>query len=290
MPTVDLHLHTTYSDGRLSPTELVELCGARGLRVVAVTDHDTTDALPEALDAATNFPEMTVIPGVELGTDVSGGEIHLLGYFVDYEDSDFQDALTRMRDGRVERARGMVKKLNNLGINISWDRVLELSGDGAVGRPHIAQAMVEGGYIRYPRDAFAKYLGRSGSAYVEREKLTPVDAVDLLVRNGALPVMAHPTYSSTKFDRGEVDGLRDILVDLKDAGLVGMEVYYGDYTADQVRRLAALAEELGLVSCGGSDYHAAGNPGEREPGSVGPPLESVQALDALRTDRAGSEV
>ena len=287
MSKVDLHLHTTHSDGRLTPTELVEFCGERGLEVIAVTDHDTTAALPEALGAAAAYPDLTVIPGVELGTDVSSGEIHVLGYFVDHGDRHFQDALARMRDGRVERARGMVAKLDKQGVQVSWDRVMELSGGGAVGRPHIAQAMVERGYIRYPREAFEKYLGRNGSAYVEREKLAPGDAVSLLLRNGALPVMAHPTYSSSKFDRGEVNELRDTLIELKDAGLVGIEVYYGDYTPDQVRRLAALADELGLICCGGSDYHAAGNPGEREPGTVGPPLESVRALESLRAGGAG---
>ncbi len=285
MIEVDLHLHTTFSDGRLTPTQLVRLCAQRGLRVIAITDHDTTNGLPEALETVRAFPHMSLIPGIELSTDVPGGEVHLLGYFVNYTDQSFQDTLSRFRDGRQDRARRMVEKLNDLGVKISWERVKEIAAGAAIGRPHIAQAMVEAGYVQYPKDAFERYIGRNGVAYVERLKLTPVEAVRLLRKNGALPVMAHPTYSSTKAGRDEVANLRETLQGLRDAGLVGMEVYYGDYTPEQVAMLSRLADELGLVPCGGSDYHASGNPGEPEPGTVGPPLSTVKALEALRHAR-----
>ena len=282
MVKVDLHLHTTCSDGRLTPTELVRLCGSRGLEVIAVTDHDSTEGISEALEAAKAFPQMTVIAGVELSTDIPSAEIHLLGYFVDRKDQDFQRMLEGLRGGREARAYEMVRKLADLGIDISWERVLELSGEGAIGRPHIAQAMVEAGYVQYPRDAFAEYIGRNGLAYVERAKLTPAEAVAALTKNGALPVMAHPTYSALKSSGDNVNDLKETLSQLKEAGLVGMEVYYKNYTPDQVNRLAALAEELDLVPCGGSDYHGAGNPGEPEPGAVGPPIATVKELDSLR--------
>jgi hypothetical protein len=278
MAKVDLHLHTTFSDGRLTPTKLVELCADRGLRVISISDHDSTEGLAEALEAAGRFPQLTVIPGIELSTDVPGSEIHVLGYFVDYESPVFQNTLTRFREGRQERARKMVEKLGDMGVNVSWERVQELSGGGAIGRPHVAQAMVEAGYIEFPRDAFDKYIGRNGPAYVERVKLTPADAVRVLADNGALPVMAHPTYSESKSGRDEAGSLTDTLQELKEAGLVGMEVYYGDYTPEQVDRLAGLATDFGLVPCGGSDYHASGNPDEPEPGTVGPPMETVEAL------------
>ena len=281
MAEVDLHLHTTFSDGRLTPTQLVRMCAERGLKVVSVSDHDSTQGIPEALQAARPFPQLTVIPGIELSTDVPGSEIHVLGYFVDYQNADFQRTLQRFREERVERGHRMVEKLNELGLAISWERVKELSGGGAIGRPHIAQAMVEAGYVQYPRDAFEHYLGRNGVAYVERLKLTPAEAVKILVDNGALPVMAHPTYSVSKSDRDEVASLRKTLQGLKRAGLVGVEVYYGDYTPEQVKRLAGVADELGLVPCGGSDYHASGNPDEPEPGTVGPPMETVEALKSL---------
>ena len=282
MVEVDLHLHTTYSDGRLTPTQLVHACAESGLKVISISDHDSTEGVPEALQAARTFPQLTVIPGIELSTDVPGSETHVLGYFVNYQNAEFQRMLQRFREGRQERGQKMVEKLNDLGVEISWERVKELSGDGAIGRPHIAQAMVEAGYVQYPRDAFDHYIGRNGPAYAERLKLTPVEAVGILVDNGALPVMAHPTYSISKSDRDNVATLKETLQDLKSAGLVGMEVYYGDYTPEQVRCLAALADEVGLVPCGGSDYHASGNPGEPEPGTVGPPMETIEALKSLK--------
>ena len=286
MIEVDLHLHTTASDGTLTPTQLVHLCAARGLRVICISDHDTTNGLPEALQAAAAYPELAIIPGIELSTDIPGSEIHILGYFVDHYDEHLQSILNDFRDGRRSRGRQMVENLNAMGVAISWERVQEIAGDASIGRPHIAQALVEGGYVQYPKDAFDKYIGRNGPAYADRVKLTPADAVRMLLDRGALPVMAHPTYSASKSDRGAVDSLPGILADLTAAGLVGMEVYYGDYTPEQVKWLRGLADDFGLIPCGGSDYHASGNPGEPQPGSVGPPMSSVDALNALRTAAA----
>jgi len=286
MIEVDLHLHTTASDGTLTPTQLVHLCAERGLRVICISDHDTTNGLPEALQAAAAYPELTIIPGIELSTDIPGNEIHILGYFVDHYDERLQSILNDFRDGRRSRGRQMVQNLNAMGVAISWERVQEIAGDASIGRPHIAQALVEGGYVQYPKDAFDKYIGRNGPAYADRVKLTPADAVRMLLDRGALPVMAHPTYSASKSDRGAVDSLPGILADLTDAGLVGMEVYYGDYTPEQVKWLRGLADDFGLIPCGGSDYHASGNPGEPQPGSVGPPMSSVDALNALRSAAA----
>ena len=286
MIEVDLHLHTTASDGTLTPTQLVHLCAERGLRVICISDHDTTNGLPEALQAAAAYPHLTIIPGIELSTDIPGSEIHILGYFVDHYDEHLQSILNDFRDGRRSRGRQMVQNLNAMGVAISWERVQEIAGDASIGRPHIAQALVEGGYVQYPKDAFDKYIGRNGPAYANRVKLTPADAVRLLLDRGALPVMAHPTYSASKSDRGAVSSLPGILADITAAGLVGMEVYYGDYTPEQVKWLRGLADDFGLIPCGGSDYHASGNPGEPQPGSVGPPMSSVDALNALRTAAA----
>jgi predicted metal-dependent phosphoesterase TrpH len=288
MVQVDLHLHTTYSDGTLSPSELVRLCASRGLKVIAITDHDSTEGVPEALEAAEYLDGLTLIPGIELSADVPGSEVHLLGYFVQYQDPELQRALRRLRVGREQRAREVLEKLNGLGVHISWRRVQELSDGGAIGRPHIAQAMVEGGYVRYPREAFDRYLGRTGPAYVERENYTPVMAVEMLVRNGALPAMAHPFYSMASTDADGVAGLKRMLSELKEAGLVGVEVYYAEHSHEQVELLAAVADAVGLVPCGGSDYHCSGNPGEHEPGSAGPPMETVETLRSLRRRRAAT--
>ncbi|MCH8869979.1 MAG: PHP domain-containing protein [Chloroflexi bacterium] len=284
MPEIlaDLHLHTKFSDGTMTPTELIRLCVDRGLKVISISDHDTTNGLPETFAAAKSYPDLTVIPGIELSTDVPGGEIHVLGYFVDHNDSELQKVLQTFRDGREGRAEGMVKRLGEMDVNISWERVKEIAGDASIGRPHIAQALVEAGYVEYPKDAFDKYIGREGPAYVERMKLTPEDAIKLLLHHGAVPVMAHPTYSESKSDRDEVGSLTETLAGLKEAGLVGMEVYYGDYTLEQIGYLKELADKFDLIPCGGSDYHASGNPNEPEPGMAGPPLSTVVALRAAK--------
>ena len=286
--TVDLHLHTTMSDGRLSPTELVTLCAERGLRQIAITDHDSLEGLSEAQAAAADLG-IEVISGVELGADEQGREVHLLGYFVDVGDPELSRTLADFRDGRTTRGRRIVERLVELDVHVSWDRVLELSDGGAVGRPHIAQAMVEKGYVQYPKEAFDQYLGRNGPAYIGRERLTPAEGVAALIKNGAVPVMAHPTYYMSGEGREEVARLTETLAGLQQVGLAGMEVHYGDYTTDQVDMLASVARELGLIQCGGSDYHASGNPDETEPGTVGPPPEVIGALQDVNRRLLGRD-
>ncbi len=277
MVEVDLHLHTTASDGRLTPTELIDLVAGKGLKVVALTDHDSTEGLAEALDAARNYPELRVIPGIELSTDIPGNEIHILAYFIQYGDEDLQSTLRGFREGRVDRGKKMVEKLQSIGLEIEWERVQEIAGDGSVGRPHIALAMVEKGYISEPKDAFDGYLDRNGSAYVERPKVTPVEAVELISRWGGAAVLAHPA---------ETPGLDDIIRELKAAGLAGMEVHYAQYSPQKVRELAEIARRYDLLPCGGSDYHFLGNSNEPEPGTLGPPMEVVERLEKLATGKA----
>jgi len=269
---VDLHLHTTASDGRLSPTELVRLVASQGLKQVSISDHDTTEGLAEAYRAGEEFPDLRIIPGIELSADVPGDEVHMLGYFIQYQNTQFQETLLRFRHGRVDRARSMVEKLATLGIQIEWERVQEIAGDGSVGRPHIALAMVEKGYCKEPKDAFPEYLGRNGLAYVERTRMTPEETVELLAGVGGVPVLAHPAYL--------VD-MEPTIVALKEAGLVGMEVYYAKYNEETVRQLVELAKRYDLIPCGGSDYHGLGNSDEPLPGTMGPPLETVQRLEEV---------
>jgi predicted metal-dependent phosphoesterase TrpH len=268
--TVDLHLHTTISDGRLTPSQLISLVASQGLKVVSVSDHDTTDGLEEAYGAAKQFADLRVIPGIELSTDIPGDEIHILGYFIQYDDEAFQSILQRFREGRLERGRLMVEKLAELGINVQWERVQEIAGDGSVGRPHIALAMVEKGYFKEPKDAFAQYLGRNGLAYVERKKMTPEEGVQMLTRIGGVPVLAHPA---------QLADLDSKVAQLKAAGLMGMEVHYAMYPPETVERLAGVAQRHGLIPCGGSDYHGLGNTGEPLPGTLGPPMETVERLE-----------
>ena len=271
LATVDLHLHTTASDGRLTPTELVNLLGERGLRFVSITDHDSTEGLAEAYEAKERFPDLKLIPGIELSTEAGDSEIHVLGYFLDWKNPDFQRVLAGFRQGRVGRGRAMVDRLGELGLPVEWERVLHFAGDGAVGRPHIALAMVEQGYVPGVREAFDLYLGRDGPAYVDRQKLSPVDAVSIIRGVGGAAVLAHPSY---------VNNLDSHLAQMKDAGLAGMEVHYSHYPPKTVRKLGEIAKRFDLLACGGSDYHALGQADETLPGHQGPPESVVEALYA----------
>ena len=267
---VDLHLHTLASDGRLTPTQLVQLTASQGLRTIAVSDHDTTDGLAEAMEAAKNFPGLRIIPGIELSADVPGDEVHVLGYFIDPDNAELQAELTRFREGRLGRAKAMVEKLDDLGIHVEWERVQHFAGDGAVGRPHIALALVEAGYCKEPKDAFPEYLGRNGLAYVERVKLTPAQAVGMIRSAGGLPSCSSCVYE--RHGGGNRQSRR--------RGLAGMEVHYAKYREDTIRQLARLAREYDLIPCGGSDYHGLGNSDECLPGENGPPMDSVERLEA----------
>ncbi len=268
--TIDLHLHTLASDGRLSPTELVQLVAKQGLETVSITDHDSTEGLAEAYEAAKEFSKLRIIPGIEMSADIPGDEVHILGYFLEYEDPKFQAKLLEFRRGRVERAQMMVEKLDSVGVHVEWERVLHFAGDGSVGRPHIALAMVEAGYCKEPKEAFNEYLGRNGLAYYERPKMTPAEGVAMIQNVGGVPVLAHPTF---------MNDMEAGIAGLKQVGLLGMEVYYAQYDDDTVRHLARLAREYDLIPCGGSDYHGLGNSGEPLPGTLGPPEETIRLLE-----------
>ena len=265
----DFHSHTNASDGRLTPTQLVELAVKVGVTTLAITDHDSTEGLAEAQAAAGKHPEFTLVPGVEMSTDIPGAEVHILGYFLAYEDEEFQRTLANLRHARRNRGRMMVEKLRRLGMEIMWERVEELAGEGAVGRPHVAQALLEKGYISSFQEAFDRYIGRNGPAYVERLKLTPVEAVEILARVGALTVLAHPSTLAN---------LDELIRQLKAAGLVGIEVYYQDYDKATRDRLARTAERHGLLKVGGSDYHGLGGSRERMLGDIPFPDEEIDAF------------
>ena len=268
--TIDLHLHTLASDGRLTPTELIQMVVKNGLKIISVTDHDSTEGLAEAYEAAKEFPDLRIIPGIEMSADIPGDEVHVLGYFLDYHDEEFQAQLTEFRMGRVGRAQVMVEKLEALGKPVEWERVMHFAGDGTVGRPHIALAMVEAGYFKEPKEAFEEYLGNDGLAYYDRPKLAPAAGVEMIKKVGGVPVLAHPTF---------MNDLEAGIANLKKVGLMGMEVYYAQYDDDTVRHLARLAKEYDLIPCGGSDYHGMGNSGEPLPGTLGPPEETIALLE-----------
>lgn len=276
MSQVDLHIHSNASDGKLSPEAVVAKAAALGLKVISLTDHDSVDGIPPALKAAAAFPQLTFIPGVEVSTDLADGEAHILGYFIDHTSRELGAALERFRNSRQGRARGMVAKLKDLGVDIDWRRVQAIAGDGAIGRPHIAQAMLEKGYVARFEEAFDKYIGHGGPAYVEREKMTPEEAVVLVRRARGLPVLAHPFT---------VKDPEAMVIELKKAGLVGIEAYYKDNTAEETGATLDLAEKYGLIATGGTDYHGISDSREVMLGGVEVPLEAAERLIALAEKR-----
>src|SRR5213595_255731 len=212
---IDLHTHSTASDGIYSPTELLQRAKDNGLRVLALTDHDSTGGLDEAAQAARKL-DIDFIPGIEINTDVSGGEVHVLGYFPEYQRPAFQAVLQVLRDARERRGQRMVELLNEHGINIAWERVRQIA-QGAVGRPHVAKALLEAGYVKTIGEAFDKYIGTGCPAYVPRYRLTPDDAVRLIDSSNGRPVIAHPV------DLRGLAELRYWLPGLSEAGKVGLE-------------------------------------------------------------------
>ncbi len=252
------------------------MAAALALQVIAVCDHDSTEGVDEA-QAAGEGLAVEVIPGVELSCDTAGGELHMLGYYANYHDPAFQAELTRLREGRVGRAEAMARKLTELGYPITFERVQELAGDGSIGRPHVAQALLEAGHVTHKAEAFTRFIGRNGPAYVERAKLTPVDAVHLIRSVGGLPVFAHPVIVRGNGEQLETLPVDEALPGLVEAGLAGLEVYYPRYTARIIERLLGLARRYGLLVTGGSDFHGAGIAGAPL-GSIYVPRRCVSGL------------
>ncbi len=239
--------------------------------ILALTDHDTTDGLDEALAAGRRY-RVDVIPGVEINTDTGMHEVHVLGYFIDAADDAFQAFLGQRRAGRVERAARMVEKLRALGVRVEWERVQAIASGAAIGRPHVARALVEAGRVASVQEAFERYLSRSGPAYVPRTRLSPEEAVAAIARVGGVPVLAHPGW-------GASGPVLERVPQLVEHGLRGIEVYHPDHTPDGVSAYLDVARRYGLVATGGTDYHGGGHTAGQL-GSVPVPPEVVPALRA----------
>ena len=275
----DFHLHSTISDGRLTPTQLVDLAYKNGVRIMALTDHDIVDGLPEAFAAAEKYEDLTLIPGIEMSTDVPGNEVHILGHFIDWKDEPFRARLAHLQDSRLNRAQRMVERLAELGKPVEWGRVKSFA-EGAVGRPHIALALVEAGYVESVNQAFDLYLSRTGPAYVERERLEPEEVVEMIIGVGGIATLAHPR------ELNAAGNLDELLKRLIAAGLTGMETYYQDYTDDEVEYFRLMCERHGLLTMGGSDYHGLGGPQQREPGDIPLPIGPVHRLLEIAEERS----
>jgi predicted metal-dependent phosphoesterase TrpH len=252
MPGFDLHTHSTFSDGTLEPEQVVELAATRDLTGIALTDHDTTEGVERARKAAA-ATGLEVLLGCELSAEQHGAPVHVLGYGFDPAEPVFAARRAWIREGRVGRARRMVERLRALGADVDLDRVLELAGSGSVGRPHVAQALVEAGVVADVASAFSpEWIGTGGRAYVAKDAVGPVEAVELIRGAGGVAVLAHPSLHA---GAGAVP--EPVIRAMAAAGLDGLEVDHPDQEPAERARLRALAGELGLEVTGASDCHGA---------------------------------
>lgn len=279
---IDLHMHSTLSDGRLTPTELVRLLEHEQVAVAALTDHDSTEGVAEALAAAERVPGLRLVSGIEISAshpDIPNAEVHVLGYFVDHRDEELQRRLTAFRQDRDVRGRKMVERLGALGYPLEWERVKEIAGDAGVGRPHIAHAMVERGHVAEYRQAFGGLLNDGGAAYVGQSHLTAPDAAEMIRAAGGAAVLAHPLY---------VADYRRMIPRLAEWGFTGIEAHYAKFTPEERKQLLALAAEHDLLPCGGSDFHGIDAQREQPPGSIGPPPDVFEELERRAPPPQGS--
>jgi len=262
---VDLHVHTTASDGSDTPEEIVRKAMDIGLEAVAITDHDTTDGITAAISAArgTGFE---VIPGIEINTDYDEREVHILGYYVQTSIPEFAKGVRELAKARVKRVAAIVEKLRGVGIQLTLEEVFAVAGTGAVGRLHLAQVLVNHKAVASIREAFQKYLGRGRPGYVPRAKFSPGEAIRLIRTGKGVPVLAHP---------GTI-GTDEVIWSLLPFGLQGLEVYHPQHTEHQVRHYLKIAARLGLIITGGSDYHRPGY--HAALGEVTVPYQAVSLL------------
>uniref|UniRef100_A0A7V5XFB9 PHP domain-containing protein n=1 Tax=Thermodesulfobacterium geofontis TaxID=1295609 RepID=A0A7V5XFB9_9BACT len=251
---IDLHTHSTASDGTFSPEELVYLAKKEKLQALALTDHDTIDGLKPAYKTAKEV-DLSFLCGVEISIKFEGpGHFHLLGYFLEPEIPKINETLLKLKKAREERNKKMIEKLNNLGIKITLEELKEIA-QGEIGRPHMANLLVKKGVVKSFEEAFQKYLKKDAPAYVPKALLSPEEAIKLILEAKGIPVLAHPvTLKLNLLD------LKNYLKKLRDFGLIGVEVFYPEHTIDFTKFLIECAKELGLLLTGGSDFHGENKP------------------------------
>ncbi|MFA4991701.1 MAG: PHP domain-containing protein [Candidatus Omnitrophota bacterium] len=276
----DLHVHTHLSDGTFSPEKAVEYAKMAGLDAIAITDHDSCEAITPAIVRGEGLG-VEVIPGVELTAEWGEDEIHILGYFIDWRDDGFKERLASIAKVRQERAKKILALLRERGIEINYDELLESGCLGSIGRLHIANLLYKKGAVSSLRDAFGKYIGNDGPCYVKKFKLSPREAIDMIKGVGGVSVLAHPKTINL-----EGTTLEDAVKTLVRDGIQGMEVYHSDHNAKDARDFMALAEKNGLLAAGGSDCHGLGK-GKVLMGKVKIPYELVERL--RKASRMGNE-
>jgi predicted metal-dependent phosphoesterase TrpH len=249
MSRIDLHTHTTFSDGSFSPTDLVTLANQQSIDILAITDHDTTEGLPEAIEA-TKTLSLELIPGIELSAQFQNREMHILGYFINLTDPQFQTRLETLRSTRLHRIHHILDRLHSLGMDISLEEVQQASGTGTIGRPHIAQVLMAKGHVKSMKDAFEHLLGSRGKAYVQRVVPEAHEIIGWIIEAGGIPVLAHPYWEGLNKDDSTT-----ACQSLVEQGLRGIEVFYGTFSARHISFNLGLARRFDLLMTGGSDFH-----------------------------------
>ena len=273
---IDLHLHTTYSDGSLPPAEVMALAQKANVTTLAITDHDTVDGIPDSLEAAARLG-IEVIPGIEISSRYGEGELHILGYFLDWKDEALRVELARLKETRHARNPLIIQKLNELGLEITYEEVCALSGDVSVGRPHIARVLMNKGHVTSAKEAFDRYLGDGAAAHVPRELPSPADAIAKIRAAKGIAVLAHPVWVDRSGDR-----IHRLCGELKDAGLQGIEVHYSTHKPEQTTEYLNTARRLDLLVTGGSDFHGLTKPDIEVGIGRGTLNVSPQLLEPLR--------
>ncbi len=246
--SIDLHLHSKASDGALLPEQVVELASHLNLMTISLTDHDTVDGIDAAIEASKKYG-IEVIPGIEMSSDIDGRDIHIIGYYIDHQDKSFIKILSQLKDNRESRTKRILEKLNDLDLNIGMDDINILSDNGTLGRAHIAKALLKNGYVEDIQEAFDKYIGRNGPAYVEKSAYSVGEIIKIIESVGGIPVLAHPGIS--KIDH--------LIPGFVDHGLKGLEAFHSEHTVEDSKRYKKMAESLGLIITGGSDCHGLGS-------------------------------
>jgi predicted metal-dependent phosphoesterase TrpH len=276
MSRLDLHLHTTHSDGSLTPAEVLVLAHKAGVTALAITDHDIVSGIPEALATGAEMG-IEIIPGVEISSHIGNSELHILGYCIRWQDLELNQRLAGLRESRHRRNPQIVERLRSLGLDVTYEEVRALAGTDSVGRPHIARLLMDKKYVTSAKDAFDRYLAEGRPAYVARELPKPADAISWIQAAGGVAVLAHPTWAKVS---GE--GLNSLLTTLKAEGLGGIEVHYSTHTKRQTTEYLDLAKRLNLLVTGGSDFHGITKPDIEIGRGRGDLNVSTKLLDPLK--------
>lgn len=279
MDTIDLHTHSTFSDGTFTPLQLVKYAEEKGLKAFALTDHDTTEGIKEAKSIETN---VEVISGVEISTRYDKKEIHIVGLYVNENDTDLNKQLKYYREKRVTRNFEILEKLNSLGVDITIDDVKESCTGDVISRAHIAKALVSKGFVGSYTEAFDRYLGDNKCAYVPRETLNYEESMELITKAGGVPVLAHPLL----YKMSDTN-LENMMVKLRQKGLKAVEVYYSTHSNSDTQHVMAMANRVGLIYSGGSDFHGATKPKIDMGTGMGKLAVPYEILEKIRGERNG---